>query len=186
MPDRKPLSPEALEKLKVAREKALEVKRARGKKNKELKALEKKVKDVELDERIKQIKAKVGVAVKEETTEEPMPQADREAHTSDPVTPAAAVKKTKKPASAPKKSSKDVIKQIVEEESSDSSGSESDDDVTEPVKALYKNKYREKYKNKYQAKVVGNLTRGVAAQTIRKKVDDEIFRLASQNLFGNN
>lgn len=162
---KKELSEERLAKLAAARQKALEVRQQRAQKMNEIKTLEKQAKQKELDDKLAEVKKKVT----------PPSEPDVVATT-----------KSKKSSKPPKKErATDVVKKIIQEESSDSSASESDDDdVTEPVKALYKNKYREKYKNKYQAKTLHQLTKGVAAQSLKTKVNDEIYKLAQRNLFG--
>lgn len=166
------LSQEQLERLKVAREKALAVRQEKANKINEIKRLEKEAKEKELNDKLAEMKSKV---------EQPALQVEEKV-----IVPTPKPRHSRPSGSKPKKKADEVIKQIVEEDSSESSGSESDDDddVTEPVKALYKNKYKQKYKNKYQAKSISTLTKGVAVQSIRKKVDDEIARIAQLNLFG--
>lgn len=165
------MTPELLEKLKIAREKALQVRQEKAAKVNELKRLEKEAAEKELNDKLAQVKAKVA----------PPPPQEVTSNTKQESKP--------KPKTPPKKKKADVIAEIIEEPDSDSSGSEDDDsdddDAIAPVKVLYKNKYKQKYKNKYQAKAVNQLTRGVAQQQLRKKIDEEVYRAASLNLFGN-
>lgn len=165
------LTSEQLERLAAARAKALQVRQEKAQKMREIKALESEASKKAIDDRISSLKQQV---------ERPVAQV--EAQTSVEVPPAIAKEKPRRMHKA------EVVRKVLEEESSESSGDESDsdddDDVTEPIKTVYKNKYREKYKNKYQAKAVSTLTKGYAAQTIKKRVDDELARMAAYNLFG--
>ena len=168
---KKQLTPEQLEKLKVAREKALAVRQEKARKMKELKELEKKQASTVIDQKINDLKSSISDL--QPAQQEPIQQEEVK-----PVeTPARAVRRGKK-------SKVDVIKKIVEESSSDSSESESDNDQTDAIKHFLKNKYKNKYRAKYESKSVQQLSRGVAAQAVKKKYDDELMKYASMSIFG--
>lgn len=158
------MTEEQLQRLAAARQKALAVRQEKSKKLNEIKALEKVAKDKELDDKLAEVQAKVAP---------PTPPAQ------EPIIQSKFIAKNKSKRS-------NVIKQIVEEESSESSGSESesDEDVTDPIKTLYKNKYKHKYAQKYKHKTITHLTKGVAQNQLRKKIDEEMVRMAQFNLFG--
>lgn len=157
------LSPEQLEKLKLAREKALAVRQEKAAKMSEIKRLEKEAAQKELNDKLEQVKQKV----------QPPPP---------PSPPVATIPKQKRV----KKSKAEIIKEVIEEPSSESS-SESDDDenVVNPVKHYLKTKYRQKYKNKYESKTMTQLTKGLASHHLKNKVNDEISKMVSHHLFGN-
>ena len=129
----------------------------------EIKRLEKEAAEKELNDKLEQVKQKVTPPAPAAPQPEP-------------------IKSKTKPV---RKSKAEIIKEVIEEPSSDSS-SESDDEesVVNPVKEFLKTKYKQKYKNKYESKTLNHLTKGVAHQQIRNKVNDEIMRLASHHLFG--
>ena len=161
------LTPEQLERLAKARENALAVRREKGERMRELKSLEKKAQEKELSDKIE--------SLKQATMPLPPPESVEAEEAKAPI-----AKKTQ--SKKPKKKADDVIRAVVE--SSDESGSESDEDNGDLIKSYLRQKYRTKYKERYNARSLQQLTRGVAQQTVRKKLDDEMMRLASASIFG--
>jgi hypothetical protein len=151
------MTPEMLEKLRLAREKAAQIQRER-----------------------KEIHAKT---LQSAMSSQPSPQPvdvlkDTEPPPSLPDPPQKQSKKVKKTHKIAQK-----IQHLVEQESTDdSSGDDSDpDDI---VQDFLKKKYRHKYKSKYQAKVDHALLKGSAANHIKNRVSEDMIKIAQQQIFG--
>ena len=169
------LSPEQLEKLRIAREKALAVRREKAGKMKQLKELEKQAASKEVEQKIEKLKTVVS---------DPIPKQEEE-HQFQPQVVDKVVKKAPKKMPARAARRDDVVKKLVEESTDEESGSDSENENdTDLVKSFLRDKYKAKYKQRYAAKTMGMLTRGIAQQTVKKKLDDEMIRLASMSVFG--
>lgn len=190
------MTPEMLEKLAQARQKAMDKKKML----KELHDKEKAIRQAELDARVQRVQdfeqGQAPPPKQEQPVTTPPPPKDVDVD----VQPVVEVIKTapkKKAASKPKVQK--VVKRVVQIDSDDSS-SESDGEID--FKTLMKLKYKTKYQNKYQVKPVvsapehvaekpvaepkasRDLPKEAAADVIKAKVDQEIRRVAYANLFG--
>jgi len=185
------LTEEQLEKLKLAREKAMKVRMEKAAKLNEIKRLEKEAAEKEINDKLERVKSKV-------TSGEPKvphnpSSMNEERHDSASRTQAQAsltikgggtggtlVPSTKKP----KRSKAEIIKSVVEEESEDSeSDSDEEESVVNPVKTFLKEKYRQKYKQRYESKHLNNLVKHSAHNHLRSRIDEEVFRLAQAAMF---
>ena len=160
---RKILSEEQLERLKLAREKANEV-RAK-------KAL---VKKAEKDKQKKEMDEKYNELVREAT---PLAQNSKPPSKEEDVQEEAPITK-------PKRKTTKVIEIDSDETSSDSSSDDSEYDIT-PVKERYKEKYKHKYANKYNKPYdpLADITT-IAKHNLSNKVSEELRKMAFQSLFG--
>jgi hypothetical protein len=164
---RKVMSPEQLEKLKFARIKALEVRQRNSQKMKDINELEKKALEVQHHNKIETLKAQVNQQVKnivqpKEETIEVIPQ----------------IKQPKE-----KLTKHNKLKNIIEAES-DSSNSDEESDKEDLIKDYLKTKYKQKYKNKYESRTLTQLTKGLANNHVKTRLNDEMIALCSKNLFG--
>jgi hypothetical protein len=170
MGEKRQLTPEQLEKLKLAREKALAVRQAKAEKMKEIKRLEKEAAEQEINTTL-------------ETLKKASPAPAVEVQESDPEPPVVNKKAVAKAvAKKPKRSKEEIVRSVVEEESEDSDSDE-EESVVHPVKAFLKEKYKQKYKQKYESKHLNNLVKQSAHNHLRSKIDEEVFRLAQQSMF---
>ena len=187
------MTPEHLQRLAEAREKANEVRTKQSLVKKAEKEELKKKKKQELEEKYNQLvapkqeepKEEVKVPeVKEEIVSERQPEQPME--TTERVVQAT---KTRKP--------RKKVTKVIEVDSEDSSSSSSEDeyDIT-PIKE----KYRQKYKNKYATRYREGLPKGntlqpsayspqqdaltIAKYNIQSKVNQEVQRMAMASLFG--
>lgn len=173
------MTPELLQKLAKAREKALEIKRKKGTINKVVKEEEKKKKYEELDQQYNNIV-----------------KGKQEEHKEDTDNAPEKVNKVAKPHEAPQQKSK--IKKILQpasDESSSDSSSDSEYDAS-PIAQ----KYKQKYKNKYQAKYSTPHTASqqfnpytttpyqdaymIAKHSLQSKLHNELQKTAFNSLFG--
>jgi hypothetical protein len=170
------MTEEQLEKLKLAREKALQKKREL----KEIKDGEKAMKQQELEERkqkVEAFKSRVQLHRKEES----------ESSSSDgEVVEEVVVKKV------PKRKTKKIVKKIIEVSSS---SSESDSSDAETYRSQVKQKYKMKYKNKYEGTKQprdilkdayaspNSLLREQASDVIRSNVSKELRKIALESVF---
>ena len=171
------LTPEQLERLAKAREKALAVRQQLAAKNKELNDLQKKAQEKRMNDEIEKLKKQVGGQDKKKPVEKETEPEQEEIEEEAPPAP------KPKPAKKPAKPKKDILKQVIEE-SSDDSGSDDEDDSGDLVKQYLKDKYKTIYKTRYEAKTLSQLSTGLAKQHIKNKVNDEMLRLASISIFG--
>lgn len=190
------LSPEQLEKLKNAREKALAVRQEKAKKMQEIKDLEKKAKEKQLNDKIMNMRKVVGEEEEEVIVEEeqqlPPPPPSENPRFSEPFPSNKKIKPAKgggmgklgSPVKK-KKATKDIIREVIEQPSSDESDSDDENDTSDAVKHFLRNKYKAKYKSKYESKTLNQLTKGIAHDHVKNKLNDEIIRMASLSIFGN-
>lgn len=164
---KKVMSPEMLEKLKIAREKALAVRKAKAEKMNEIKSLEKKTQEQEIDNKLNELKQKVIIPPKVVEVEAPKPKKKQQVKKKDP----------------------EVIKQklekLIESDSDDTSDGENDSasDDEDVVKRFLKDKYKQKYKHKYQSQIDKHLLKGHSANYIKSRVNEDMIRLAAQQIF---
>ena len=175
---RRTMTQEQLEKLKAAREKANQVRMEKAAKLREIKELEKTKKEQEIEAKLSSLKGNIN---------QTMPESTNVTSTHSEVVQAPTNKtmlKTKKN-SAKAMPKKKLIEQVLEEstDEEDSSDSDNEDEIT-PVKQYLREKYKAKYKQRYEAKHMGRLVKESAHNHIRNRLDDEIFRLASAQIFG--
>lgn len=168
------MTPEMLEKLKLARIKANEVRLQKSLKLKEIASLEKKAIKKQMDDKIDNLKKIV----------EPVAEVTKSDFVEPEKIPESIPVKSKeiKKVSKPQK-----LKEIIEAESDSSTeGSEDDDDDDESdlVKDFLKKKYKQKYREKYQSQVLNKLTKGIANNHVKARLNDELLKLASANIFG--
>jgi hypothetical protein len=181
------MTPEQLEKLKLAREKALQKKRE----IKGIKDGEKAMKQQEFEDRKKRVEefAKLSSPKSEFKKSKPpaqVAQTDESSSESDEeIEHQIIVKK------APKKSKKNIFKKVIKVSSS-SSDSESDDDAplgwrrshAEDYRERLKTKYKNKYKNKYaSAPPSRDVLREQASDVIRNNVSKELRKIALSSVF---
>lgn len=174
------LSPEQLEKLKVARAKALEVRQKKALINK----AEKLEKQKEMHEKYQQIVGNKPDDVAELRKETP-PPSDAPRKTTQPEHIEEPHKKETK-----KKKVKKILEPASDESSSDSSSDEEYD--ASPIK----HKYKQKYKNKYQAKYATPQQHNpyitspyqdaymIAKHSLQSKLHNELQKTAFNSLFG--
>lgn len=169
------MTEEQLEKLKQAREKALEKKR-------EIRALidaEKEMKQLNLEQRKKKVedfyKSLETTSTKQDTKKKPEPESefDSESSSDDEVVEQVIVKKRPK-------TKKKVVRKIIEVSSSSDSDSDSSDD--EDYHQRIKNKYKTKYKNKY-APAPRDVVKEQASDVIRSNVSKELRKIAFASVF---
>jgi hypothetical protein len=178
-----------LEKLKLAREKALQKKRE----IKELKDGEKAIKQKELEDRKKRVEEFTKLTrqeadfTKAEFKKSMPPEHDESSSESDEeVEHQIVVKK------APKKAKKKIIRKVIEVSSSSSDSDSSDD---EDYKEQLKNKYKMKYKSKYKVGSCPHTTKAggyvpqrdvlkeQASDVIRSNVSKELRKIALESVF---
>lgn len=170
------MSEEQLEKLAIAREKAL------AKKNelRQLRDAEKAMKEAQLNERYEKVKEfeatlkKTQSAPKKTETPAAPPSDPETSETSDVEEEIHIVKKPKR---------KPVRKQRIIEVSS---SSEDEPDYAEQVRLHYKNKYKNKYTNATPAASLPtpeNIISETAKDRLKKQVQDEVNALAYRDLF---
>ena len=179
------LSEEQLAKLAVAREKAMKIRMERAEKKREILKLEKEAQNKELDKKLEEVKKRVTPAPK---IEEPASNDVTDAKVAKPQvkTQVKTPVKTQAKKKTPRKKAEDIIREVVEEPDSEDSDTDDDEDgdVINPVKHYLKEKYKAKYRTKYESKHLNKLVQTNAKDHLRKRLDDEIFRLASQQIFG--
>jgi hypothetical protein len=175
------MTEEQLEKLKLAREKALQKKREL----KEIKDGEKAMKQQELEDRkqkVEAFKSRVQLHRKEDK-----PQEESESSSSDgEVVEEVVVKKV------PKRKTKKIVKKIIEVSSSSRESDSSDD---ETYRSQVKQKYKMKYKNKYEGTKQPRdilkdtyaspnaLLREQASNVILNNVSKELRKIALESVF---
>lgn len=170
-PRKRTMTPETLEKLKLAREKALEKK----KQMKELTMKEKELKQKEFEKRIENVKQKEE-RLNAGSHPHTMPKEEKvESNGEDSDTEVEEIIEVKKKPSKKKK----VVKKVIEVSSSSSSESEED------YRTSVKNKYKQKYKAKYGVSKdrQSNPIKETARDTIIQKANDELRRLAYSSVF---
>lgn len=169
----RPLTPEELEKLKLAREKANEVRRKIGAINRAKKEAERQ----KLDEEYQAVVNGKNKPNEEPPKAEPEPAEEEEEETKP--------KKQTRKTPAKKKPTKKVL-YMDSESSSESSGEEYD--IT-PIKERYKAKYQAKYGLAQQQPAQKphnyiNDAYTIARHNIQSKLDEEAKKLAYASLFG--
>lgn len=164
------LSEEQLEKLKLAREKAMMVRKAKAEKMNQIKKLEKEAQEKELNDKLEEVKKKVST---------PSYTQDQDEDNNNKIKKGSNIVSPSR-----RKSKAQIIKNVVEEESEDSqSDSDEEESVVNPVKTFLKEKYKQKYKQKYESKHLNNLVKHSAQNHLRSRIDEEVFRLAQQAMF---
>ena len=157
------MTEEQLKRLAEARVKALEKRRQLADLNKKEKAL----KEVELINRMKNVGLMKPTEIKQESESESEPEPE----------PQKIVKKAPKIPQVVKVQRRKVIANS--DSDSDSSDDEDEVEVLRHVKQKYKAKYQQKYKNQLNQ----NALKQNANQYIKKQVNDEVMKLAMQNIF---
>ncbi len=171
MTDNKPkrvMTPEQLERLKLAREKALAVRQAKAAKINEIKNLEKQAQEKEINTKLNELKQKV--TIPENVVEAPSPEPKAKAKAS----------KKKDPEKVKQK-----LEKLIESDSDDTSDGidDSSSDDENIVKKFLKDKYKTKYKEKYSRKVDSMLLKGHSANYIKSRVNEDLVKLAARELF---
>lgn len=163
------LSPEHLEKLKMAREKALQKKQEL----RQLRDAEKEMKEQKLNERRQRVEA--FKKQKEAPPQTEMVEANTPSDSEESLIEELIVKKK------PKKKGR-VVRKIVEVSSSSSDSSSDEED--------YRLKLKQKYKNKYKNKYTGgslqpprDVVKEHASDVIRNNVSKELRRIAMNSVF---
>ncbi len=164
------MTAEQLEKLKLAREKALAVRQQKAAKINEIKTLEKQSREQEINNKLTQLKQKV-----EPVIDVPLVEASK---------PEPKAKATKKKVKDPEKV-KQKLEKLIESDSEDTSDGEDDSssDDENIVKRFLKDKYKTKYKEKYSRKVDHALLKGHSANYIKSRVNEDLIKLAARDLF---
>ena len=158
------LTPEQLEKLRLARVRALEVRQNKASKIRELKTLEKMKQEHELDSKLEELKNHVEPVKTSQQVVEPITKVKKN--------PQAKIERVTK-----------KIERLIEQESDSSNSDDDDDDETDVVSSFLKNKYKQKYKTKYQSKIDHQLMKGKTREYISNRVNEDAIRLASMQLF---
>jgi hypothetical protein len=191
------MTPEQLEKLAIARQKALDKKKML----REVAEAEKEFKKYEFEEKYKKVQeikktleeAKAGQteAAQAEPEAEPDINVDEDSDSEEDVLEEVIVKKTPSKTKSNKKGKyKKVLRRIVEVSSSSSDDSSSDEEL-EAIKTIglhLKRKYKDKYKGKYTKQVPTqpqerDLLKEEAGNVIRANVSKELRRLALNSVF---
>lgn len=163
---KKVMSPEMLEKLALARERALQVRQEKASKLNEIKTLEKQNKQKQIDDKLNELKNKVEVD-------------------HDPIMmPSTSVEPLIKKKKVKANNVKQKLEKLLDEESSDdSSDGDNDSDDDDLVKDYLKKKYKNKYQQKYSRKVDHMLMKGHTANYLKNRVSEDMIKIAQENLF---
>ncbi len=163
------MTPEQLERLKLAREKALAVRQSKAAKINEIKNLEKQAQEKEINTKLNELKQKVTIP-DNNVVESPSPEPKAKAKAS----------KKKDPEKVKQK-----LEKLIESDSDDTSDGidDSSSDDEDVVKRFLKDKYKTKYKEKYSRKVDSMLLKGHSANYIKSRVNEDLVKLAARDLF---
>lgn len=163
------MTPERLEQLAKAREKAL----ANRAKAAQITKTKKEIREKSLDVRLRRVQA-----IKQEVDKA------HEAAVNPPEPPPAPPAPAPAPAPAqPAKRSKKKKRRIYDSSSEDSSSEDSSDDDIRVLKARLKSKYKKRYASAVTPPPPQDLVRQSATEMLRSKCDKELQRLAISSIF---